>query len=227
MTLVTILLGPPGVGKGTQAARLKDILDAEHISTGELLRAARRDGTAVGAAAARFMDAGELVPDRVMLEIVRQHVQSRPPARPLIFDGFPRTVAQADGLDAVLSECSGPINLVVLLEADDELIANRLSGRRSCPGCGAVYHVTANPPLVTGVCDHCGRRIEARVDDRPETVAKRLRVYYRETTPLISYYESRPVGVVRIDASESVDAITASLRVTALAHAGTALAPSG
>lgn len=214
MGAVIILLGPPGVGKGTQASRLKALLGADHISTGDLLREARRSSTDVGRAAARFMDAGELVPDAIILRLVRDCLEAAV-AIPVVFDGFPRTLAQADGLEETLRVCSRTLDLVALLEADDELILDRLSGRRSCPGCGTVFHVVVHPPRSAGVCDECGSTLETRPDDRPGTVRNRLEVYRRQTEPLVDFYEHHPVGVVRIDASVAVDDVAESLRSVA------------
>src|SRR5688500_3567016 len=138
--MVLILLGPPGVGKGTQAVRLADELEAAHVSTGDLLRAARRDGTELGVRAQKFMDAGELVPDHLILDLVKEHLSGIDGNAHVLFDGVPRTTTQADGLDQVLASSARRVNRVVLFEAPDETIVKRLGGRRSCPSCGAVYN---------------------------------------------------------------------------------------
>ena len=210
--MVLILLGPPGVGKGTQAVRLADEIEGAHVSTGDLLRAARRDGTALGKKAQRFMDAGELVPDELILDLVREHLAGVGAATHVLFDGFPRTTAQADGLAAVLGTLDRSVDLVVLFEAPDETLVKRLSGRRSCPSCGAVYNVYYNPPEVAGSCDRCGATLEHRSDDQPDTVRRRLEVYQEQTAPLVSYYEQSGVQFESIRADRPVDDVYADFR---------------
>ncbi|MCE2455516.1 MAG: adenylate kinase [Gemmatimonadetes bacterium] len=212
MAQAIVLLGPPGVGKGTQAARLKETVAGEHLSTGDLLREAVRSGSDLGRQAAGYMQAGELVPDEVIIGLMQAYLEAGDPGRGVIFDGFPRTVEQADGLEDALSSAARELDLVILLDADGDLIAERLAGRRSCPGCGTVFHVTANPPAREGVCDDCGSVLVRRPDDEPGTVRNRLAVYSRQTEPLIRYYERHPAGVVRIDASKGVDEVTDALR---------------
>ena len=213
--MVLILLGPPGVGKGTQAVRLADEIEGAHVSTGDLLRAARRDGTALGKKAKRFMDAGELVPDELILDLVREHLAGVGAATHVLFDGFPRTTAQADGLADVLEGLDRSVDLVVLFEAPDETLVKRLSGRRSCPTCGAVYNVYYNPPEVAGTCDRCGATLEHRADDEPETVRRRLEVYEEQTAPLIAYYETSGTPFQRIRADRPVDHVYADFRALA------------
>ena len=208
MSFTAVLLGPPGVGKGTQAVRLADVTDAEHLSTGDLLRAARRSDTRIGRLAARFMDAGELVPDEVVLGMVSERLADSGPSVAVIFDGFPRTVVQADGLDDVLDRTNRKLDRVVSLEADDQLLVERLSGRRSCHSCPEVFHVVANPPKKDGVCDRCGDALETRQDDLPETVTRRLEVYRHQTEPLIAHYRAHPAGLIPLDASQPVDRVT-------------------
>lgn len=202
---VVVLLGPPGVGKGTQAVRLADELSAAHVSTGDLLRAARRDGTELGKKAQSFMDAGEYVPDQLILDLVKDHLRTIPDDTPVFFDGFPRTAAQAEGLDAVLGSAGRKVDLVTVFEAPDETLLQRLSGRRSCPHCGAVYNVFFSPPATEGVCDRCEGVLVHRTDDEPETVRRRLEVYEEQTAPLVSFYERHPAEVVRIAADRTVD----------------------
>lgn len=210
--MVVILLGPPGVGKGTQAVRLADSIGWEHISTGDLLRAARRDGTELGKKAQAFMDAGELVPDALILDLVRDYLQGVAPEAGILFDGFPRTTAQADGLRDVLMEVGRSVNAVVLFQAPDEELVRRLSGRRSCPGCGAVYNVHFSPPSQEGVCERCGGALVLRPDDEPETVRRRLVVYQEQTAPLIDYYRAHDVDFRTVDAARPVDEVQASFR---------------
>jgi adenylate kinase len=214
--MVLILLGPPGVGKGTQAVRLADELDGAHVSTGDLLRAARRDRTPLGKKAQSYMDAGELVPDELILDLVREHLAGvapdGAPHGPVLFDGFPRTTAQAEGLGSVLETLGRSVDLVVLFEAPDETLVKRLSGRRSCPDCGAVYNVYFNAPEVDGKCDRCGAALVHRADDEPDTVTRRLEVYQEQTAPLVSFYEDGGAAFERIRADRPVDDVYADFR---------------
>ncbi len=207
--MVLILLGPPGVGKGTQAVRLADELGAAHVSTGDLLRAARREGTELGQRAQKYMDAGELVPDHLILDLVKEHLRGIDPGTHVLFDGFPRTTAQATGLESVLEASSRRVDRVVLFEATDETIVQRLSGRRSCPECGAVYNVYFSAPKSEGKCDRCGAALLQRSDDAPATVRKRLEVYREQTAPLIGFYESSGAAFDRIRADRPVDEVYA------------------
>jgi len=210
--MVVILLGPPGVGKGTQAVRLADTVGWEHISTGDLLRAARRDGTELGRRAREYMDAGELVPDSLILDLVREHLRGVAPEAGILFDGFPRTPAQAEGLADVLTGAGRRVDRVVVFEADDEELVRRLAGRRSCRDCGAVYNVHFSPPESPDVCDRCGGDLMHRADDEPETVRRRLDVYRELTEPLITHYEALDSLVVRIDAARPVDEVAEAFR---------------
>jgi adenylate kinase len=210
--MVLILLGPPGVGKGTQAVRLAEELDGVHLSTGDLLRAARRDGTPLGVRAQRYMDAGELVPDHLILDLVRERLASVPAKAHVLFDGFPRTIAQAERLDLVLEQGGRRVDLVVLFEAPDDTIVKRLSGRRSCPKCGAVYNVHFTPPRAEGKCDRCGSALEQRADDVPSTIQRRLEVYRDQTAPLISFYEKAGAPFERIRADRGVDLVYADFK---------------
>ena len=210
--MVLILLGPPGVGKGTQAVRLAEELEGVHVSTGDLLRAARRDGTELGTRAQKYMDAGELVPDELILDLVRDHLAPVPAGVHVLFDGFPRTTAQAEGLDQVLEQSGRRVDLVVLFTAPDETIVKRLGGRRSCPQCGAVYNVHFSPPSVEGRCDRCGSPLQQRPDDVPATITRRLEVYREQTAPLVSFYESAGVAFERIPADRAVDEVYADFK---------------
>lgn len=210
--MVVILLGPPGVGKGTQAVRLSDGVGWEHLSTGDLLRAALRDGTELGLQAKKYMEAGELVPDDLIMDLVRQRLAGLAPEAGILFDGFPRTTAQADGLTKVLAESGRKVGRVIVFEAPSETLVKRLSGRRSCPKCGAVYNVYFNPPEREGVCDRCGGSLIQRDDDKPETVTRRLEVYEAQTAPLIAYYENSGAKVERIPSDRPVDDIHESFR---------------
>ena len=186
-----ILLGAPGAGKGTQSEILSRELGIPTISTGNILRAAIKDSTPVGLVAKSYMDEGKLVPDEITIEIIHERVAAEDCANGYILDGVPRTIAQADAL-----ENAGIVfDHVISLEVSDEVIMERMSGRRVCEACGASYHVVAIPPKTEGVCDSCGGKLIRRKDDEPETVRARLEVYHKKTEPLKSYYEER--GLLR------------------------------
>ena len=186
-----ILLGAPGAGKGTQADILCKELDIPTISTGNILRAAIKEGTPTGLEAKHFMDQGRLVPDEIIIEIIHERVAADDCANGYILDGVPRTIAQAEALE----KAGIVFDDVVSLEISDEVIMDRMSGRRVCEHCGASYHVVAVPPKVEGVCDKCGGKLVRRKDDAPETVKQRLEVYHKETEPLKAFYAER--GLLR------------------------------
>jgi adenylate kinase len=183
-----ILLGPPGAGKGTQAKMLTEEFSIPQISTGDILRAAVKAGTPMGVKARAYMDAGGLVPDDVVVGIVRDRLYEADCNNGFILDGFPRTVAQADALQAGLQEMCKELDRVISLNVDVEALVERLTGRRTCKECGRGYHVKFDPPCVNGVCDNCGGSLFQRDDDQEETIRKRLRVYAEQTAPLINYY---------------------------------------
>lgn len=191
--LNVILLGAPGAGKGTQAERIVAEFVLPHISTGEMLRAAVEAGTAMGRAAQRYMSAGELVPDEVVIGVVRDRLAEPDAARGFLLDGFPRTLAQAEHLDEILAAAGRAVTHVILIDVPEDELVQRISGRRSCTGCGKLYNVTFDPPQVEGVCDVCGADLMQRADDNEETVRNRLAVYRRETAPLIDYYRAKGV----------------------------------
>ncbi|MDD2519461.1 MAG: adenylate kinase [Kiritimatiellae bacterium] len=205
-----ILLGAPGAGKGTLAEGVRAATDFIHVSTGDMLRAAIKAGTSTGLEAKAFMEKGELVPDEVILRIVRERLAQGRPTDRYMFDGFPRTLEQARGLDETLAELNGRVNQVFLLEVPTPVIVSRLSGRRICKSCGAVYHVTNIPSKVEGVCDQCGGPLYQRPDDSEETVLNRLEVYQRQTASLIDFYETKGV-LVRINAGTTPRDATAEL----------------
>ena len=207
---VIVLLGSPGVGKGTQGVRLGRELGWAHVSTGDLLRAARRAGTTLGREARKYMDAGELVPDTVIIDLVKEHLGTMDPARGVVFDGFPRTVAQAEALDDALAGEGRAVGATVLLDAPEPVLFQRISGRRSSPS-GRVYNIYFDPPQCDGICDDTGEPLIHRADDQPETVRNRLAVYQELTAPLIGYYESRGL-LVRVDGQGDIDEVHASLR---------------
>lgn len=215
--MVVVLLGPPGVGKGTQAVRLVDELGATHVSTGDLLRAARREGTELGGLAQGYMDRGELVPDDLILDLVREYLGGIGADTDVLFDGFPRTTDQATGLDEALSALDRRVDAVVLFEAPAETLVKRLSGRRSCPDCGAVFNTYFTPTSVEGTCDRCAGALVHRADDQPETVQRRLQVYLDQTAPLISFYERHPAPLTRVAADRAVDEIFADFRAAVAA----------
>jgi adenylate kinase len=199
-----ILFGPPGAGKGTQGALLAEHFGWLRLSTGDVLRDAVKRGTDMGREARRYMDAGELVPDQVILGIVRDFLAGEAADRGVIFDGFPRTIQQAEGLDTLLRELQRPLDAVLVLEVDDEALVKRLSGRRSCSQCGAVYNVHFDPPAADGRCSRCGGELTLRPDDEPGTVRRRLQVYQEQTAPLLAHYEGSAVPVRRIDGDRPV-----------------------
>lgn len=207
-----ILLGPPGVGKGTQGVLLAEGKDWKHIATGDILRAHRREETALGQEAQKYMDAGELVPDALIVAMVKDTLAAMPSDRGVVFDGFPRTVPQAEALDEVMEDLGRQVDRVVVLEADDDVLVKRIAGRRSCPECGSVYNVYFNPPEQEGVCDKCGASLVHRPDDNPETVQNRLDVYKAQTEPLIRFYEGREGVLVRIPGEGGVDEIQEAIR---------------
>lgn len=207
-----VLLGPPGVGKGTQGVLLAEGMGWRHLATGDILRAHRREGTPLGQEAQRYMDAGELVPDSLVLAMVKEALAALPDGQGVVFDGFPRTVPQAEALDETLEELGRKVDRVVVLEADDEVLVRRIAGRRSCPQCGAVYNVYFNPPAEGDTCDRCGVSLVHRADDQPETVRNRLEVYRAQTEPLIRFYEGRPGVMARVPGVGSVEEIQERIR---------------
>jgi len=202
-----VFLGPPGAGKGTQAKKLSGDLGLVHISTGDLLRDAVSRGTPLGRKAKEYIDRGELVPDDLMIALIEEVL---PQSGGVIFDGFPRTIPQAQALDELLNKRRMTIDGAVLFELEDEEIVRRLTGRRTCPSCGAVYHMIYNPPREDEVCDNCGTKLIQRDDDREEVVRKRLEVYRNQTAPLIDYY-SRENKLIRLDAARPIEEIYADL----------------
>ena len=205
-----ILLGAPGAGKGTQGALLAKALGIQKISTGDLLREAVRKRTPLGLEAKRFMDAGELVPDDVILGMVREVLGEARSG--FILDGFPRTMEQARALDEILEELGIELDAVLVLDVPDDHIVKRISGRRSCPGCNAVYNVYFDPPAQPGLCDRCGAALVERPDDDAGTVARRLEVYRAQTEPLIEFYESSDTPVRRVDGRQDVEEVQAAVR---------------
>lgn len=203
-----VLLGPPGAGKGTQAKLLQDEFGAVQISTGDILRKAVADQTALGQQAAGFINSGALVPDGVIVNLVAERLKEPDCARGFLLDGFPRTIPQAESLDEILKKAGLSLNCVLSVQVPQAIIVERLAGRRTCRQCGALCHVAFNPPKVEGVCDRCGGELYQRDDDQEQTIANRLQVYEKQTAPLVRYYRER--GLLRtIDGVGEVDQIRA------------------
>ena len=188
-----IMLGAPGAGKGTQAKKIADKYQIPHISTGDIFRANIKNGTELGMKAKTYMDQGLLVPDELVVDLVVDRLTQDDCANGCVLDGFPRTIPQAECLDAALAAKGEAIDYAVDVDVPDENIINRMSGRRACVACGATYHIVHIPTKVEGVCDRCGESLILRDDDKPETVKKRLDVYHAQTQPLIDYYTSKNV----------------------------------
>ena len=188
-----ILLGPPGAGKGTQAEVLSKKYNLPHISTGDMLRDAVKKQTTVGLKANSYMLKGDLVPDRIVIEIVKERLAKEDAKNGFILDGFPRTGTQAESLDEALRKIKMPLDMVLYFNTSDKMSIKRLSGRRVCKNCGVNFHVANIPPKRAGICDYCGLPLVQRQDDREETVKKRLEVYKKETAELIDYYKNKKI----------------------------------
>jgi adenylate kinase len=202
-----VLMGLPGAGKGTQADRIIEAFHIPHISTGDMFRAAVKEGTPLGLEAKSYMDEGQLVPDRVTIGIVRERLGKDDCAEGFMLDGFPRTVPQAEALDESLTEMGKTLDHVISIEVEEEELLKRLTGRRICRDCGATYHVTFAPPQQEGVCDRCGGSLYQREDDREETVAKRLQVNLEQTRALLDYYKDKG-NLRRINGQQSIERVT-------------------
>jgi len=201
-----ILLGPPGSGKGTQAKKMVDRYHLPQISTGDILRAALKEKTPLGLEAKQYMDQGKLVPDEVVVGIVRDRLKASDCQGGFILDGFPRTVPQAEALETTLKAMNRGIGHVISIEVDNAELLKRLGGRRTCRNCGAMYHLVFDPPKKKGVCDTCGGELYQRADDQEKTIRERLKVYDKQTAPLIQYYRGK--GLLRaIDGVGGVEEI--------------------
>jgi adenylate kinase len=203
-----VLLGPPGAGKGTQAKLLGEKFAACQISTGDILRKAVAEKTPIGREAAQYIDRGALVPDDVIVKLVADRLKHEDCKTGFILDGFPRTIAQAESLDAILKEMRLSLNCVLSVRVPRAVIIERLAGRRSCRSCGALSHTVFNPPRKAGVCDHCGGELYQRHDDEEDTVANRLKVYEKQTAPLVDYYRDRNL-LREVDGVGAIDEIRA------------------
>ncbi len=206
--MILVFLGPPGAGKGTQAKKLAEDKGFVHISTGDILRDAVRKGTPLGKKAKEYMERGELVPDDLMVALIEEVF---PEGRGVVIDGFPRTVPQAEALDRMLSKRGIRVDRAVLFDISDEEVITRLTGRRSCPNCGAVYHMKFNPPRRDEVCNRCGTKLLQREDDREEVVRRRLKVYREQTAPLVDYYRSKGI-LITLDASRPIEEVYQDLK---------------
>ena len=205
-----LLMGPPGAGKGTQAAKLVKEYGIPHISTGDMFRAAVKEGTELGKKAKACMDAGQLVPDEITIGIVRERLQKPDCANGFILDGFPRTVEQADALDGILKELSIHLTRAVDISVPSSALIERAVGRRVCKKCGAAYHIRFNPSKIDGVCDECGGETYQRADDSEETMKNRLSVYDAQTKPLISHYQKAGL-YSEIDGSQEMSKVFADI----------------
>ena len=207
-----ILLGPPGSGKGTAAHMLGDRAGLHHVSTGDLFRDAIREGKAIGEAIRPYMEAGGLVPDDLVMAVLKDRVAQEEAGAKVLFDGFPRTVPQAESLARVLDDAGAQLTHVFLLEVDREELVRRMCGRLICSGCGSIFNLHTQPPETAGVCDRCGKRLEQRGDDTEETIRHRQDVYEESTLPLVAYYEGQGL-LRRIDAARPQEAVVESLLV--------------
>ena len=206
-----VLLGPPGAGKGTQAALLSRERDLVHISTGDMLRGAVREGTELGRLAKQYMDQGNLVPNEVVIGITRERLQASDVRGGFILDGFPRTVKQAEALDEILEDLGLPLEIVLNLDVPEVELVRRMTGRRTCPNCGESYHLVFNPPKSLGVCDRCSSDLAQRDDDKEATVRQRLEVYRRESDPLVGYYENSGI-LVTVDGRGTVEQVQLAIQ---------------
>ena len=201
-----IMLGAPGAGKGTQAKQIAGKYSIPHISTGDIFRANIKNGTELVKKAKEYMDQGLLVPDELTCDLVMDRIQQDDCKNGFVLDGFPRTIPQAEALDAALTKIGEKMDYAIDVDVPDENIVSRMSGRRACLDCGATYHIVSLPPKTEGKCDHCGSDLVLRDDDKPETVQKRLTVYHEQTQPLIDYYKNQ--GILKsVDGTQPMEAV--------------------
>lgn len=211
-----IMLGAPGAGKGTQAKKIAEKYSIPHISTGDIFRANIKEGTELGKKAKEYMDKGALVPDELVCDLVVDRISQDDAKNGYVLDGFPRTIPQAEALDAALSKINEVVDYAIDVDVPDDNIVNRMSGRRACVACGGTYHIVFNPTKAEGVCDACGGQLILRDDDKPETVQNRLKVYHDQTQPLIEYYTKKNI-LKSVDGTQDMskvfDSIVAILEV--------------
>ena len=208
--LRTILLGPPGAGKGTQAVKIVEKYGIPHISTGDIFRENIKNGTELGKKAQEYMNRGELVPDDLVIEIATDRLLKDDCKNGFLLDGFPRTIPQAEALDKALAALGDKVDYAIDVNVPDENIVNRMGGRRACVGCGATYHLVYAPTKTEGICDVCGKELILRDDDKPETVQKRLNVYHEQTQPLIDYYTK--AGILKtVDGTVDINDVFAAI----------------
>ncbi|MED3881082.1 adenylate kinase [Priestia megaterium] len=206
-----VLMGLPGAGKGTQAEKIVEHYDIPHISTGDMFRAAIKEGTQLGLKAKSFMDQGNLVPDEVTIGIVRERLNKQDCENGFLLDGFPRTVAQAEALETITKELNKQIDYVINIDVDQSILMERLTGRRICKDCGATYHLVFNPPAKEGVCDKCGGELYQRADDNAETVSTRLSVNVKQSRPLLDFYQEK--GYLRnINGNQDINIVFEDVR---------------
>jgi adenylate kinase len=206
-----VLLGPPGAGKGTQAARLEAAYDLPHISTGDIFRKAIKEETELGTKAQEYMDQGKLVPDKVTNGIVKERLAESDCESGFILDGFPRTVNQAEALNQIIDKLDYTLDAAINIKVSDEEVVDRLSGRRICSDCGATYHIDFNSPQQEGICDQCGGQLYQRDDDTPATIKERLEVYYDQTKEVVDYYKKQDL-VLTIDGEADLDEVFTSIK---------------
>ena len=205
-----ILLGGPGAGKGTQAQKLSEKYDVQHIATGDILRQAIKDGTDMGQMAKSYMDKGQLVPDEVVIGIIEDRLAQPDTESGFVLDGFPRTTPQAQALDVLIDKLGIPIDAVININTSANVVVKRLSGRRTCRDCQTVYHVTYSPTKKAGICDECGGALYQRDDDKEETIRERLQVYEKQTAPLLDYYQGSG-KLVQVSGDDAIDDVYASI----------------
>ena len=201
-----VMLGAPGAGKGTQAKKIADRYQIPHISTGDIFRSNIKNGTELGMKAKAYMDAGNLVPDSLTLELVVDRLNQTDCKNGYVFDGFPRTIPQAEALTGALAAKGEKVDFAIDIEVPDDEIVKRMSGRRACIKCGATYHILFNAPQEDGICDRCGSELTMREDDRPSTVLNRLSIYHKQTQPLIDYYEEKGC-LAQFDGTKDVEEV--------------------
>ena len=205
-----VIFGAPGSGKGTQSEKIVEKYGINHISTGDVLRAEIKNGTELGQKAKKYMDQGLLVPDELTCDLVMDRIGQEDCRNGFVLDGFPRTIPQAEALDAALVKIGQKMDFAVDVDVPDENIVNRMSGRRACLNCGATYHIVSIPTKVEGICDRCGNPVVLRDDDKPETVQKRLKVYHEQTQPLIDYYKKQNI-LKSVDGTQPMEKVFADI----------------